>query len=345
MTMVRSGRWGGSPRALPRRTAGSKHLRLTILAVSLVMAASPSSAQWVSWNVLSPYPTGNTIHAAVATSTHHVVGVTKKGEAVVTTDGGTTWQLRPISDGIYRGLAFLGETLGWAVGSGARRLHETTDGGFTWTALGNAPDTTMYAVDFADSSTGWAVGYNGFIIKTTDGGRHWRSQSVSPVYPITLYGVDALDSETVFVAGDNALLLKSTDGGSSWRNAPRLFNTPTDWRCVRFISRSVGFAGGLKSRILMTTDGGERWSSVHNPGGERLLWSIAFNRGGVGLAVGSSSEVLRSTDRGNSWKRLLLPGMTTLTFYAVTFGDENTVYLAGSNGCLYKSFDAGATWQ
>ncbi len=312
-----------------------------------VFALAPAllDAQWLSYNILNPYPTANAIHGAAAPTANHLVGVTSRGEAIVTTDGGSTWHVDTLGNGIYRDVKFLDDLHGWAVGAGSRRLHKTTDGGFAWTEVAGTPDTTKYAIDFAGSNVGWAVGYNGFIIKTTDGGGSWVSCSVTQKRMETLYDVDAIDEKTVFVVGNDDLILKSTDGGSTWSSVPRIFSSSTDYRAVLFMNPRTGIVAGLGSRIARTTDGGRTWSVVHDPGGPRTLWSLGWNKKNVLLAVGTSSEVLRSTDGGQTWKVLLLPGMTTLTFYSVVFGSDSVAYIVGSMGALYKSTDGGAKWQ
>jgi photosystem II stability/assembly factor-like uncharacterized protein len=61
--------------------------------------------------------------------------------------------------------------VGWAVGN---KIHHTMDGGATWTIHQPPPgaDTTQFqGVFFLNATTGWVVGENGLILKTTTGGK------------------------------------------------------------------------------------------------------------------------------------------------------------------------------
>ncbi len=265
----------------------------------------------------------------------------------MTQDGGNTWDVVQIGgNGIYRAAFFIDDNVGWAVGSFVERLHKTTDGGLTWFHLPNAPDTTKYNVFFIDQNTGWSVGYNGFIIKTTDGGDNWYSQSNTSITSSTLYGVYATDINNVFVAGSSNSLVKSTDGGSSWSLYPQIFTSSTDYKDVCFPPTATGFLGflvGSSERIARTTDGGDTWAPVYDGGAEQL-WSIGFNNiNTVGIACGAGGMVVRTTDGGDTWN--IIPGFPDAIFYSVKFASADVVYLNGQNGYIYKSTDAGITWN
>lgn len=299
------------------------------------------------WTVLNPHPTGNTTYIGSAPTADRYITVSGQGEAVITHDGGATWQVIQIGgDGIYRAAYFFDADLGWAVGSFNPRLHKTTNGGLTWTHQPNAPDTTKYDVFFIDPNIGWSVGFNGFIIKTTNGGDQWFSQTNTALTTRTLYSVFATDMNTVYVAGNQDAFLKSTDGGTNWTVIPPMFATTTDFRGIYFPPSATGFLGfavGHRSRIVKTTDGGNTWTAVYNPGGTTQLWAIDFNSTNqIGLACGAAGTVLRSTDGGDTWNPVA--GLPSQTFYSVRFGADNAAYLSGANGYFFKSTDGGATW-
>ena len=54
-------------------------------------------------------------------------------------------------------------------------------------------------VYFIDESTGWAVGENGTIVKTTDGGTNWTIQTSGTTY--ILMGVSFTDANTGTAVG------------------------------------------------------------------------------------------------------------------------------------------------
>lgn len=317
--------------------------------LSLLLTVFLISTGIAQWNVLNPHPTPNTSYVGSAPSVDRYITVTGQGEAVVTHDGGATWNIVQIGgEGIYRSVYFVNNNTGWAVGSFVERLHKSTDGGLTWTWQPNAPDTTKYDVFFIDENIGWSVGFNGFIIKTTNGGNDWFTQSNTALTTRTLYSVYSTDINNVFVAGNTDAFLKSTDGGDSWTAISPIYGTTTDFRGIYFPPTStgmLGFAVGNRNRIVRTTDGGSAWTSVFEGGGTNQLWAIDFDDAGVnGIAVGAASTVLRSTNGGDSWVQVTgFPA--SQTFYSVRFGADNAAYISGSNGYFFKSTDGGATWN
>ncbi|RPI75417.1 MAG: hypothetical protein EHM47_02730, partial [Ignavibacteriales bacterium] len=248
------------------------------LFLSFTLSLFIFSPLFAQWTVQNPHPTGNNLYIGSAPSADRYIVVSAQGEAVVTHDGGATWNVDQIGgDGIYRSCYFINDNVGWAVGSFVERLHKTTDGGLTWTWQPNAPDTTKYDVFFIDENIGWSIGFNGFIIKTTDGGNNWFSQSNTSITNETLYGVSASDVNNIHVAGNDNALIRSTDGGNSWSLHPPVFGTITNYRSVYFPPTGtglLGFAVGHRNRIIKTTDGGATWLPSYDGGTTNQLWAI-----------------------------------------------------------------------
>ena len=63
----------------------------------------------------------------------------------------------------------------------------------------------------------------------------------------------------------------------------------------------------------------------------------------VVIAVGDEGKIKRSTDKGGTWEIQQLPTHSTLL--TVTFSSPKNVFVAGHQGTLLKSDDAGESWQ
>ena len=94
------------------------------------------------------------------------------------TSNGTDWQIVPspghnpfnsLTLPYHTDILFLGEN-GWIVGREIPIMH-TPDGGGTWFAqsVPSNINRRMMALDFLNETYGWAVGYNGAILKTMKG--------------------------------------------------------------------------------------------------------------------------------------------------------------------------------
>jgi photosystem II stability/assembly factor-like uncharacterized protein len=90
------------------------------------------------------------------------------GEKIMaSSDGGATWteQHSDGSGGLWD-VHFMDANNGWIAG---RKIHRTTNGGTTWTVQ-DTPTEGFRDLVFVTLNVGWAVGENGVILKTTNGG-------------------------------------------------------------------------------------------------------------------------------------------------------------------------------
>ena len=95
-------------------------------------------------------------------------------------------------------LLFLSILAAMTVGaSGAGAVQNLNTGGGPWEWV-NPPvqGGTINAVSFVNSSTGWAVGIGGTILKTTDGGNTWAAQVSGTSF--NLEGVKFVDALQLF---------------------------------------------------------------------------------------------------------------------------------------------------
>src|SRR5690606_2137681 len=71
-----------------------------------------------------------------------------------------------------RDIAFPAAGRGITVG-GAGQIRGTVNGGETWNTIASPTGKRLNAVFFIDGQLGWAVGEDGAIIRTEDGGDSW----------------------------------------------------------------------------------------------------------------------------------------------------------------------------
>jgi photosystem II stability/assembly factor-like uncharacterized protein len=87
---------------------------------------------------------------------------------VKTTDSGESWEV--INEKIsLNSLFFVDEEYGWTC-TVMGYVYHTTDSGITWERQYTGTRETLYDVYFTDRYTGWLVGHNASILKTTSGG-------------------------------------------------------------------------------------------------------------------------------------------------------------------------------
>jgi len=133
-----------------------------------------------------------------------------------TTNGGMNWNYSSFyinsNEGNLRDIHFLSGTEGFAVSNvwnGQGGISYTTNAGSNWTS--QLFTSALNSLDFPTGNIGYAVGYSGSILKTTDRGASWVSQT-SGISDI-LRSIDFVDSLTGYATGDNGRILKTTNGG------------------------------------------------------------------------------------------------------------------------------------
>src|SRR5581483_12339057 len=135
-------------------------------------------------------------------------------------------------------------------------------------------DAAVHAIQFADRNEGWAVGDDGVIWHTIDGGANWERQksgtraSLRAVHffnPYSGWAVGRLDQPG---GGSVGVMLRTTDGGLKWEEVG--LNVLPGLHLVRFFDDKNGYVGGdgsdaFPSGLFTTTDGGRTWRPVGGP--------------------------------------------------------------------------------
>ena len=105
--------------------------------------------------------------------------------------------------------------------------------------------------------------------------------------------------------------------------------------------------------VLKTTDGGKTWSNLKGSIQDIQFQKVYFMDDNNGYAIGSDgtgrySTVLKTSDGGTSWIDLLKLNNINFTkdraYNSLYFTDLNTGYVAGTNGIIIKTNDAGKSW-
>jgi photosystem II stability/assembly factor-like uncharacterized protein len=181
------------------------------------------------------------------------------GALYTTRDGGLSWERQPVpTRHLLLGGWFLNGEQGWLVGANATLL-QTSDGGQTWrtgTLVGFAaasgqqaeatPRVRFTATSFVDSRRGWAVGAEGRVFATRDGGRTWAAQNSN--VQADLLDVKFLDAFEGWAAGAQGTLIHTTDGGARWRVVPLGTTHALERLC--FVGRTRGWVVGFGGTII-----------------------------------------------------------------------------------------------
>ncbi|NOS86392.1 MAG: T9SS type A sorting domain-containing protein [Ignavibacteria bacterium] len=248
-----------------------------------------------------------------------------------TTNGGINWStVSPVN---AREVYFINSVTGFA---GDSYMYKTTNSGLNWSTIeGIGPFLQLESFIFVNSSTGFAVGANGKIFKTVNGGDNWItlvSGTTEYLNSITFYGPN-----TGFVCGDN-VLLKTTNSGNSWFNS---YNNNFLFNSVSFSNSTTIYVGGFHGAFYKSTDEGNSWySAVTGP--RNNLKSVFFPSMDTGYCAGYGGAIINTTNAGNKWN--LLNTGVTYNFNSVFFKDNSTGYAVADSGRIITTTNGGINW-
>jgi len=210
-----------------------------------------------------------------------------------------------------------------------------------WTAVASGVNSHLLSVHFPDENTGYVVGTNGTILKTTDGGTNWGAPLPSQTSD-AFYSVFFTDVLNGFAVGDNGLIRQTSDGGDSWN----VITPPIvgHFRVVWFLDAQTGFiAGGYPGQdvLLKTTDGGATWNALPPTGNSQAIYGVYFTDANTGYASDFNGNLLRTFDGGFSWS---IQQVSNGHLNSIVFTDANTGYVVGWDGVILKTTDAGSSW-
>ena len=188
----------------------------------------------------------------------------------------------------------------------------------------------LWGVDFVSDTVGWAVGYLGRVIKTTDGAT-WTLQTSG--VGKALYDVEAVSSQVAWFVGDTGTVSKTIDGGTTW--VAEVSGVNDALLAVEFVNTQVGFIVGEDRTFLRTVNGGATWSPVTigaiTPG--TSITDVAFYDASHGLIVEANGQTLETFDGGFTWEvRTDIP----LGIYTSVGTLGSDAMVAGGNGRMSR---------
>ncbi len=300
------------------------------------LAAAPLAAQ-------APSPTGTTasFRGLDAAQDGTIWASGTGGTVLRSTDGGVTWEARPIAEARsfdLRDIEAISATVAYAMvaGSDTGRIYKTTDGGEHWVRQYDDTRKGIFldALAFWDESHGVAMGdpMNGHfvVLRTEDGGATWTQ---APTQEALRSG----DGEAAFAASGTVITVGA--GGRAW------------------IGTGANKTTGV-GRVLRSMDYGKTWVAGETPipsrGGSTGVFSVAFHDSLQGVAVGGDyaqpdadrRNVAITADGGKTWRLGDTTGVTGyLSSAAYVPGTGAKTIVATGTAGIFASRDGGLTWR
>ena len=230
------------------------------------------------------------------------------------------------------------------VAVGARGAILVSDDAKSWHQANVPTRMTFTAVAAIDAQI-WAVGHEGVIVHSADGGEHWELQRQDAWKPATgsamrdpqqggpLLDVLFTDIKHGFAVGAYSVALKTDDGGTNWQPMT-VANPATD--------AGDETAPAKKNDKADHTDTFSKEELTLGQESTPHLNAIARTGSGALFVVGERGSTFHSRDAGATWQRAQLPYDGSM--FGVIGYDGDHVLTFGLRGHEYESSDLGAHW-
>lgn len=204
---------------------------------------------------------------------------------------------------------------------------------------------------FLNTDTGFIVGEQATVMRTTDGGAYWQPLVVQGVSQSTTFKSIAFASA---LNGSIDGMLHTTNGGDSWNlsSAPP-GDTGFSANRVTFADDSIGYRAGGDiysiARLARTTDAGRSWNQVNTPNqGSRSLgmfrWAD-FRDAGHGMVISTDNSTPHNYSlwyTSNSCASWEISESATEMYCATHVGFN---WVMGVSGELLLLDDDAANWK
>ena len=226
----------------------------------------------------------------------------------------------------------------WAVGSGGSSdIYHSIVPGAARKEI-NPGSESLRSVDFVSRLDGIAVGSNGAVIRTQNGGASWSTMASGTAQQLN--DVQWVNESIVIAVGNSGTIIRSEDRGVTWSVVA---SPATDNLLGVDASGATVYISTDGSDVLVSTDGGLTFAQSLTFPGSDPVFDICSTTGGLVIAS-TKEKVYRSADAGMTWA----------AYDFSSEGDMETVdcqpsgvaiVASHSSNKVFMSPDGGITWS
>ena len=226
-------------------------------------------------------------------------------------------------------------------------IIRSIDSGRSWTPVAAPLGATLTGIAFeAKGVRGWAVGHEGRILATHDGGLTWNECFRHASRDAVLLDVFVLDQDQVLAVGAFGLALESKDGGITWSE----LKLPSEDLHLNRISKSAqgtALVAGESGTLLTRARGDTQWHPVEIPYDGSFYGFVTLSDGRL-AAHGLRGHLFVATPPAGpkdqaEWQKCPVPS-TGMLSCIIELG-SGTLIAGGPARQLFISRDKGATWS
>lgn len=309
--------------------------KVTLLCWLLMLASAPLQSQWSQLSV----PTTEDLRS-VHYRTNGNVWIGGFDTLYWSNDNGNSFQERPTMVGsapllgLYLAIHAFDNSTSLITGTmftgSVEAIYRTTDAGMSWNSVHNADVDLidiLFDLEFAQAPLGFAVGSNGRILRSVNGGVSW-----TPVVTGTSWSLQRIcwAGGSNYVAAGPSAFLHSTDGGLSWAQVSGPSGA-VDLACSGPNCYAVS-----GSSIWHSTDAGVTWTVAGLSPGD-VLEVLDANT----IIVAGDEGMYRSSSEGQFWDQFDINGYQRVR--QIDFHDAQNGIAVGENGYVLRTSNSGGS--
>lgn len=223
-------------------------------------------------------------------------------------------------------------------------VFKTTNGGLDWFNTNNGISDNFIrsiATHPQNSSIVLAGTFNEGLFRSTDAGLTWNA--VSEVNDSTILAItfDHFHGDTVYVGTFSNGVYSSFDGGLTWRQTTSDFTLALEVIIDPQFTNIIYSINPNEYRVYKSSDYGNSWE-VFFEGAQFLSLSIDPYNSNI-IYMGTFDLLYKSTDGGENWGIFPINGI--IEDILIDDNNSNNIYLAIVLYGVFKSNDAGLTWE
>lgn len=195
-----------------------------------------------------------------------------------------------------------------------------------------------------DGLTGIAVGHEGWILRSSDGGWSWSEAAFEEKNGEPLMSVANLPGGRWIAVGAFGRALQSGDGGKTWSPLPLPPSGVEDKHLNRIVGSPDGqywLIVGERGLVLHSSDQGTNWTVVEPFYNGSFYNAVALRSGGW-LVYGMRGHIYRTASETATWQRVEVGAPVSFFGHAQT--GDGALRLVGQGGMVATSRDDGASF-
>lgn len=211
------------------------------------------------------------------------------------------------------------------------------DAGKTWRQAKVPVSSDLVAVAFPTPQKGWAVGHDGVVLHSADGGVTWTKQLDGRSAGKRMEAFYAQQAKAEPAAADAVALVEEGK-----RFAQQGAENP--FLDVWFADENNGFVVGAFNLIFRTADAGKTWEPwFHRTDNPNRLHLYAIRQVDSDIYISGEQGILLRLDAAAGRFTNVDTGYRG-TYFGIT-GTDEAVLAFGLRGNVYRSVDGGKQWQ